>query len=78
MALGGSPTQYAKNNEIFVLRIVNGRQVGARFDINRIRAAIDPDPIILPGDRIVVGASGLKEALRDYLSAPIFNIFRLL
>ncbi len=77
LALGGSPSQYANNDQIFVLRGVNGRQVGARFDIARIRAGIDPDPVILPGDRVVVSASALKEAIRDYLSAPIFNVFRL-
>lgn len=77
LALGGSTSQYANNDQIFVLRDVNGRQAGARFDIARIRAGIDPDPVILPGDRVVVSASVLKEAVRDYLSAPIFNIFRL-
>jgi polysaccharide export outer membrane protein len=77
LALGGSPSQYANNDQIFVLRNVDGRQAGARFDIARIRAGIDPDPVILPGDRVVVSASVLKEAVRDYLSAPIFNVFRL-
>jgi polysaccharide export outer membrane protein len=77
LALGGSPTRYADNNEIFVLRELNGRQAGARFDINRIRAGLDPDPIILPGDRIVVSGSQLKEGIRDYLDTPIFNIFRV-
>ena len=77
LALAGSPSQYANNDQIFVLRNVEGRQAGARFDIARIRAGLDPDPVILPGDRVVVSASVLKEAVRDYLSAPIFNIFRL-
>lgn len=77
LAMGGSPSNYADNDRVFVFRTIDGRSAGARFDIRRIRAGIDPDPLILPGDRVVVGTSGIKEAWLDYLSAPLFNVFRI-
>jgi len=59
-----------------VFREIDGRRAGARFDIRRIRAGLDPDPLILPGDRIAVGENTLGRAWQNYLSAPIFNVFR--
>jgi polysaccharide export outer membrane protein len=78
LAMAQSPTHVAANDQIFVFRTINGRRAGARFDIRRIRAGIDPNPILLPGDEVVVGFSAIKEAWREYLGAPIFNLFRVL
>lgn len=77
LALAQSPTSVAANDEIFVFRTIDGKRAGARFDVRRIRAGIDPDPEILPGDQVVVGFAGLKEFWQDYLGAPIFNLFRI-
>jgi polysaccharide export outer membrane protein len=77
LALAQSPTFIAASDQIFVFRTINGRRAGARFDIKRIRAGADPDPVILPGDQVVVGISALKEAWQEYLGTPIFNIFRV-
>jgi polysaccharide export outer membrane protein len=78
LALAQSPVPVAANDQIFVFRTINGRRAGARFDIRRIRAGIDPDPLLLPGDQVVVGFSGLKEAWQEFLGAPVFNIFRVI
>lgn len=78
LALAQSPTAVAAYDQIFVFREINGRRAGARFNIRRIRAGIDPDPVLLPGDQVVVGISALKEAWREYLGAPVFNIFRVI
>ncbi|MCU0947164.1 MAG: polysaccharide export protein [Porphyrobacter sp.] len=77
LALAQSPTFIAANDQIFVFRTINGQRAGARFDIKRIRAGADPDPVLLPGDQVVVGVSALKEAWQEYLGTPIFNIFRV-
>jgi len=76
LALAGSPTEFADTDRIFVFREINGRRAGARFDIRRIRSGLDPDPLILPGDRIAVGENTLGRAWQNYFSAPIFNVFR--
>ena len=76
MALARSPTPVAALDQVFVFRTIDGREQAARFDLRRIRAGHDPDPVILPGDKIVVGISNLKELWLEYLSIPVFNIFR--
>lgn len=78
LALAQSPIPVAANDQIFVFRNINGRRAGARFDIRRIRAGIDPDPVLLPGDQVMVGFSALKETWQEFLSAPVFNLFRVI
>jgi polysaccharide export outer membrane protein len=70
-------TRVAVVDQIVVLRTIDGKPMGAVFDLKAIREGKAPDPEILGGDRIVVGFSGLKGAYRDLLSAaPLFNVFR--
>jgi polysaccharide export outer membrane protein len=79
LARAKSPTQTAKLDEILVFRTIDGKRLGARFDLREIRAGIAPDPQIIGGDTIVVGYSANKGAFRDFLQAiPLFNIFYLL
>ncbi len=76
LALAQSPTQLAKRDSIFVFRQVDGRRLGARFDLGQLRSGLVPDPQILPGDTIVVGFSASKSAFQDFLRAtPLLNIF---
>lgn len=76
MALGGSPTENAKLNEVLVFRNVNGERLGGRFDLTAIRAGRAADPQILPGDVIVVGFSSLRGIYRDILQAsPLLGVF---
>lgn len=77
LAMAHSPTEVAALDQVIVFRNVNGQRTGARFDLQRIRAGTDPDPLILGGDRIVVGYSSVKGAWRDFLKFPIFNIFKV-
>lgn len=79
LARAKSPTQTAKLDEILVFRIIDGKRLGARFDLRQIRAGLAPDPQIIGGDTIVVGFSASKGAFRDFLQAiPLFNLFYLL
>lgn len=76
IARAESPTRVAKLDEVLVFRVVNGRRMGARFDLKDIRAGRAPDPQILGGDVVVVGFSVLKGAWRDFLeTTPLFNVF---
>ena len=77
LAMAESPTKFADLDEIFVFRRIDGQMRGARFDLQRIRAGIDPDPQILAGDRVVVGLNEVAMAWQDYFAAPIFNVFRV-
>ncbi len=76
IARAQSPTNVARLDEVIVFRTVNGRRMGARFDLREIRAGRSPDPQILGGDVIVVGFSSLKGVYRDILqAAPLLNVF---
>lgn len=76
IARAQSPTNVARLDEVIVFRTVNGRRMGARFDLGQIRAGQAADPQILGGDVIVVGFSSLKGVYRDILqAAPLLNIF---
>lgn len=79
LALARSPSPDAKLNEVLVFRTVNGERLGGRFDLVEIRAGRMPDPIILPGDVVVVGFSALRGIYRDILqAAPLLGGFAAL
>lgn len=76
IARAQSPTNVARLDEVIVFRTVNGRRMGARFDLREIRSGRSPDPQVLGGDVIVVGFSSLKGVYRDILqAAPLLNVF---
>lgn len=76
IARAQSPTNVARLDEVIIFRTVNGRRMGARFDLNEIRSGRSPDPQVLGGDVIVVGFSSLKGVYRDILqAAPLLNVF---
>lgn len=60
VALAKGPKRTAKLDEVIVFRTINGRRMAARFDLRRIRYGYEPDPLILGGDRVVVGFSEIK------------------
>lgn len=76
IARAQSPTNVARLDEVIVFRMVEGRRMGARFDLAAIRSGRSPDPQILAGDVVVVGYSSLKGVYRDILqAAPLLNVF---
>lgn len=76
IARAQSPTNVARLDEVIVFRSINGRRLGARFDLHQIRAGQAADPQVLGGDVIVVGYSALKGVYRDILqAAPLLNVF---
>ncbi len=76
IAVAGGPTEYAKTKEIAVFRKVNGENMVAAFDLERIRSGELANPAILPGDIVVVGFTGLSQKVRDLLVAsPLLSLF---
>lgn len=79
LALARSPSPDAKLNEVLVFRTVEGQRLGGRFDLVEIRSGRMPDPLILPGDVVVVGFSSLRGIYRDILqAAPLLGGFAAL
>lgn len=76
LALAGSPTETARLDQALIFRQRDGQRVGGQFDIVAIRSGLAPDPLILPGDVIVIGYNRVRGAYLDFLkSAPIFGAF---
>ena len=79
VALARGPTNVAKFDQVVVFRRFNGERIGGLFDLGAINAGSMPDIEILPGDQVIVGTDGLKQAYRDALqAAPLFNVFSTL
>jgi polysaccharide export outer membrane protein len=76
LAMARSPSEVAALDQVVVFRTVDGKRTGAAFNLERIRAGADPDPVIIGGDRIVVGYSSIKGMWREFLKFPVFNLFR--
>jgi polysaccharide biosynthesis/export protein len=73
-ANGLTPT--ANRREVAVLRMIEGQLRVARFDVGAINEGTSPDPLLRPGDRVVVDEQRFLAALRDY--APLINAFYLI
>ncbi|WP_171033112.1 polysaccharide biosynthesis/export family protein [Qipengyuania marisflavi] len=76
LARAGSPTETAKLSEVVVFRVIDGQRYGGVFNAQDIREGRVDDPIIFPGDTVVVGYSAIKSGWREFLSiGPIVNAF---
>lgn len=64
IALAEGVSDSAKLNEVVVVREYEGKRYAARFDLNAIRAAQAPDPLIQQSDVIVVGYSRFTSLFR--------------
>ncbi len=79
VAAAKGPSPSAKLDQAIVLRTVDGRQYGAVFDLDMIRAGEFADPQLRGGDQVVIGLDGLKENYRLALqAAPLATLVRLL
>jgi polysaccharide export outer membrane protein len=77
LSLAKGETQVAALNDVAVFRTVNGKRMGAVFDIMSIRRGQTDDPEIRSNDLIIVGLSGSKSMWRDVLTAmPIFRVLQ--
>lgn len=77
IALAKGETKLASTREVAVFRNINGRRMGALFDLASIRRGIAADPELLPNDVVIVGRSAAKETWQNILSVnPLFGVFR--
>lgn len=61
-------SEFARQEEIVILRTVDGRKMAGLYDISAIRAGAYDDPAIYAGDVIVVGDSPQRRLFRDFVS----------
>jgi polysaccharide export outer membrane protein len=76
IALAGGPTRVAKSAQLVVFRETPEGIMIAKFDNAQINQGTMIDPILEPGDRVVLGTSGLAQFWQDFLkTVPLFGIF---
>jgi polysaccharide export outer membrane protein len=76
IALAKGPTRVADVREVAVFRQSGSGILIAKFDYAQVRAGGMMDPVLQPGDRIVVGTDNLSQTWQDFLRAlPAFGMF---
>jgi polysaccharide export outer membrane protein len=75
----GFNTQDSNPKRVAVFRKRDGKTVAAAFDVISIRHGDMADPVVYPGDTIVVDASKIRSIYRDLLQAlPTVAVFNSL
>jgi polysaccharide biosynthesis/export protein len=69
VALGEGVTEFAKLNEVLIIRQIDGKQYAARFDLRAIRATQMADPQVQQSDVIIVGYSSAASLLKTFITA---------
>lgn len=66
--------EFAKLNDVVVLRTVGAQQYAGLYNLEAIRRGNYPDPEIFPNDTVVVGESKSRRLFRDLLqAAPLLS-----
>lgn len=65
-------TEFAKQDDVVILRTVNGQKMAGLYNVGEIRRGAYPDPAIYANDVVVVGDSPQRRLFRDLVSvAPL-------
>lgn len=76
IAMAGGPARTAKREQVAVFREAEGGMSIAKFDYSMMSQGTMLDPVLEPGDRVVMGTDGLSVFWQDFLKAlPAFGIF---
>jgi len=76
IAMSGGPERTAKTDQVAVFRETPNGVMVAKFDYGQISQGTMLDPILEPGDRVVMGIDGLSVFWQDFLRAlPAFGVF---
>lgn len=75
-------TEFARQEDVVILRTVNGQKMAGLYNVNAIRQGAYDDPPIYANDVIVVGDSPQRRLFRDFISlspliaAPLIAILQ--
>ncbi|WP_231638817.1 polysaccharide biosynthesis/export family protein [Aurantiacibacter marinus] len=76
IALAQGLSRVAEPDEIAIFRQADDGIEVAKFDYTAVRSGTMLDPVLHPGDRVVVGTDGLSQLWQDLLRAlPLFALF---
>jgi polysaccharide export outer membrane protein len=76
VAMASGPKRSAKLNQVAVFRESPQGIMIAKFDYQMVKQGAMLDPVLEPGDRVVMGTDGLSVFWEDLLKAlPAFGVF---
>lgn len=76
IAMGGGPTRTANTQQVAVFRESPDGVMIALFDYGQMRQGTMLDPVLAPGDRVVIGTDGLSVFYQDVLKTlPALGVF---
>lgn len=76
IALASGPERTAKTTQVAVFRETAQGVAVAKFDYAMMSEGTMLDPVLEPGDRVVMGTDGLSVFWQDFIRAvPVFGIF---
>jgi polysaccharide export outer membrane protein len=76
IALASGPKRTAKQSQVAVFRESPQGIMIAKFDYKQISEGAMIDPILEPGDRVIMGTDGMSQFWQDVLQAlPAFGVF---
>lgn len=78
IALAQGLDDLADVHSVIVFRTIDGKRMGAVYDLAQVRAGLLPDPQIYGDDLVVVEKSGGRSIYREFLrSIPALGVFAL-
>lgn len=76
VALASGPKRVAKTDQVAVFREGPEGIMIAKFDYGQVQQGTMLDPVLQPGDRVVMGTDGLSAFWEDLLKTlPVFGVF---
>jgi len=76
IALAQGPTRVARQTDVAIIRSLPEGMAVARFDYRAIQSGAMLDPVLMPGDRVIMGTDGLSQFWQDVLRAvPALGLF---
>jgi polysaccharide export outer membrane protein len=76
IAMAKGPTEVAKSEQVAIFRESPDGILIAKFDYRQVSQGTMLDPVLQPGDRVVMGTNGLSVFYRNLLQAlPAFGVF---
>lgn len=76
VAAAGGPARVAKLDRILIFRNFGNERRVAVFNMKDLRSGKGLDPLLEPGDQVVVGFSDMQQGWLDFLQAvPVLGIF---
>ena len=77
VALASGMAEDANPSRVIVFRTVNGQKMAGAYDVQAIRRAQEPDPIIYGNDIVIVDGSRARRLFKEVMSSvPLLGILR--